>query len=239
MENQKLAHQKRRETMERKELDNPPSVIQDAVPASSQVIIEAKEHYRNVAKNSTFISFILAGLVVLLTYTVVNLYNRPPLIISYLQDNLGNLVAIQPLNKTGLTEADVLSWASKRTIDLQMVSFADYRDHLTSLRGYFVPEAFMEYQNALLRDKAIDRVKNDQLVKYAKPVEAPVLQSMKVVNGVLTWVVTMKISEHMAGGEYSSSSMDLEAEITIVRSNTTPNLDGLRVSKYLVSPEEH
>lgn len=228
-------HDKGREALERKEAQRPPSLIQDPVPASAQVVLEDRIFYRNFAKGSFFVAVIMAALALFLTVALINLYSRPPLTVSYLQDARGNLVTLRPLDQTELTEAEILDWASDRILDLQMVSFADYRDHLVGLRDYFVPAAFAEYQKALISNKTIDRVKNDRLVKYAEPVEAPVLQSMKVKNGVLTWVITMKIREFMAGGEYSSSSTDLEAEITIVRANKTINLDGVRISKYLVN----
>ncbi len=232
-EKEKL-HDKGREALARKESERPPSLSQDPVPASAQVILEDRIFYRNFAKGSFFVAVIMAALTMFLTIALINLYSRPPLTVSYLQDARGNLITLRPLDQTELTEADILDWAAERILDLQMVSFADYRDHLVGLRDHFVPAAFAEYQRSLTGNKTIDRVKNDRLVKYAEPLEAPVLQSMKVKNGVLTWKITMKIREYMAGGEYSSSSTDLEAEITIVRTNKTKNLDGVRISKYLV-----
>lgn len=232
-------HDKSREALARKESERPRSLIQDLVPASAQVVLEDRIFYRNFAKGSFFVAVIMAALAMFLTIALIKLYSRTPLTISYLQDARGNLVTLRPLDKTELTEAEILDWAAERILDLQLVSFADHRDHLIGLRDYFVPAAFAEYQKALVGNRTIDRVKNDRLVKYAEPLEAPVLQVMKIDNGVLSWRITMKIREYMAGGEYSSSSTDLEAEITIVRANKTKNLDGVKISKYLVNSAEY
>ncbi len=235
MSEQEKKHEERRQALEKKERDRPPSRSQDAVPASAQVILEDRYYYRAFAKWSFFVAGGMAVLAAVLTVALVNLYTRPPLTVSYLQDAKGNLVTLRPLDQTELTEAEILDWAAERILDLQKFSFADYRDHLVSLSDDFIPEAFTEYQRTLISNKTIDRIKNDRLVKYAEPIEAPVLQSVSKEGGVLTWVITMKIREYMAGGNYSSSSTDLEAEITIKRTNKTKNLDGIQISKYLVS----
>lgn len=235
MSEREKKHEQRRQALEKKERERPPTRSQDAVPASAQVILEDRYYYRAFAKWSFFVTASMAVLATIVTIALVNLYMKPPLTVSYLQDAKGNLVTLRPLDQTELTEAEILAWAAARILDLQKFSFADYRDHLVSLSDDFVPGAFAEYQRTLIRNKTIDRVKNDRLVKYAEPIEAPVLQSVSKESGVLTWVITMKIREYMAGGNYSSSSTELEAEITIKRTNKTKNLDGIQISKYLVS----
>ncbi len=223
--------------LEEGEINRPISQSQESVPASAQVILEDRYYYRTFAKWSFYLAFVMSALVVVLAVALAISYSRPPLTLSYLQDANGNLVTLRPLDQTELTEAEILDWAAKRILDLQRFSFVDYRDHLIGLSDFFVPEAFNEYQKTLIGNKTIDRIKNDRLVKYAEPAEAPVIQKISKDGGVLTWVITMKIRESMAGGEYSSSSTDLQAEITIVRSNQTKNLDGIQISRYLVTKE--
>lgn len=230
-----IKHNERLAQLEEREKNRPPTRAQDAVPASAQVILEDRIYYRSFAKWSFFMAMGMAVLACILTIALVYVFTRPPLTVSYLQDHKGNLVTLRPLSQTELSEAEVLDWAADKILQLQKFSFADYRDHLIGLSDDFIPEAFDEYQKALIANKTIDRVKNDKLVKYAEPIEAPVLQSVKQTNGVLTWVITMKIREYMAGGNYASSSTELEAEITIKRTNKTKNLDGIRISKYLVN----
>lgn len=203
------------------------------VPSSAYVILEGKEWYRNFAKLSLFGLLISLVCATVASLALAYVMTRPPETLSYLMDEDGRIVQFSSVRDPDNTESDVLNWATARILDMHKLTFNDYMNHVGGLRNDFAPEAFIEYQNALISSKSLEKVKNDQLVMWAEPLEAPRITMAKVVNGKFTWVVEMKIVQYMGGGKYTSTGTTLKSRMVIERTSRAHNLAGLVISKYL------
>lgn len=203
------------------------------VPASAQVVFQDKEWYKNFAKLSLFSLILVSACAVAVSLALAFVMTRPPETLSYLMDEDGRIVKLDSVRNPSLTEAEVLNWAAKKIDDIHRLSFTDYVDHVQSQRADFTPQAFVEYQKALLASKSLEKVKADNLVMWAVPKEAPKITAAKVVNGVFTWVVTMKITQFMGGGNYVTNGTDMEVTMVIERTSRARNLSGVVINKYL------
>lgn len=203
------------------------------VPASAQVVYQDKEWYKSFAKLSLFA--LLFSIVCAASVSVALAYvmSRPPETLSYLMDEDGRVVKLESIRNPSLTETEVLNWAAKKISDIHRLTFTDYVDHIQSQRADFTDQAFIEYQKALLASKSLEKVKADRLVMWAEPKEAPKIVDAKIVNGKFTWVVEMKITQYMGGGEYIANGTEMLATMVIERTSRARNLSGVVISKYL------
>jgi len=231
---EKEKHEGNRKAIEEKIRRTPMRHITDYnVPASAQVVIENIEWYRNFAKLSLFALLVVSACAASVSIALGYVMTRPPETLSYLMDEDGRVVKLESTRTQSLTETQVLDWAARKIGSIHSLTFTDYRDHVQSLRADFTKTAFLEYQRALLASKSLDKVKGDRLVMWAVPKEAPKLLSAKLVNGKFTWVVEMKITQYLAGGEYVASGTDMLATMTIERVSRARNLSGVVINKYL------
>jgi len=203
------------------------------VPASAQVVLENKEWYKNFAKLSLFALLFVAACAASVSLALAYVMSRPPETLSYFMDEDGRVVKLESIRNPSLTETEVLNWAAGKIKSIHSLTFTDYVDHVQSLRADFTDSAFLEYQKALLSSKSLEKVKRDRLVMWADPKEAPKIISAKVVNGKFTWVVEMKITQYLAGGEYIANGTEMRATVVIERTSRARNLSGVVISKYL------
>lgn len=206
-------------------------------PSSAHVVMEAKEWYQKFAK---FTLFGLVGVSIstaLIAISLVVVTSRPPVTLSYLMDGDGRVVRMDSIRNPSLTEAEVLNWAAKRIKDIHTLTFTDYVDHIQSLRDDFTPEAYDNYQYALLNSKNLEKVKRDRLMMWAVPTSAPRITQAKVVDGKFTWVVEMDLDQFMGGGSFITSASPIKGIMVVERVSRARNLSGVVVSKYLAKEQ--
>jgi hypothetical protein len=203
------------------------------VPASAQVVYQDKEWYKSFAKLSLFALLFVSACAASVSIALAYVMTRPPETLSYLMDEDGRVVKLESERNPSLTETEVLNWAAKKISDIHKLSFSDYVDHIQSQRADFTDQAFIEYQKALLASKSLEKVKSDRLVMWSEPKEAPKIIEAKVVNGIYTWVVQMKIIQYLGGGEYIANGTEMTSTMVIERTSRARNLSGVVISKYL------
>lgn len=204
------------------------------VPASSQVVFESTVWYRSFAKLSLFALVFSMVCSVALSLALAYVISKPPETLSYLMDSEGRVVKLEPVRNPGMSDSELLSWASNMVFKIHNISFADYEEHIMSLHHYFTADSFRQYQRALVDSKTIEKVKAQRLVMWVEPKSAPRILSAKVVNGKFTWVVEFELTQYVGGGSYSSYGSDLVATMVVERASRTTNLAGVVISKYLV-----
>lgn len=206
-------------------------------PSSAQVVLEASEWYRNFAKLTLFalVGVSICAAVIAVTLGIVT--SRPPLTLSYLMDGDGRVVRMESIRNPSLTEAEVLNWAAKRIKAIHTLTFTDYVDHIQSLRDDFTPEAYDNYQYALLNSKNLEKVKRDRLMMWAEPKSAPRITEAKVVNGKFTWVIEMNLDQYMGGGKFVTSATPIKGIMVVERVSRARNLSGVVISKYLAKEQ--
>jgi len=227
-------HEKKRQEIEKKTRESAMRHMPGFdVPASAHVIRDSAGWYRGFAKKTLYAVLGLGFCSVVLSIALYSVSTRAPETLSYLVDQDGRIVLLEPVSNPSVTETKVLKWAANKIKAIHSLSFTDYADHVGELRPDFTHQAFINYQKALLSSKTLEKVQNSRLVMYATPLEAPKIVSAKVISGVFTWVVEMKIMQHLEGGNYASSGTELIATIVIQRTSRASNLSGMVISKYL------
>tara|TARA_R110002074_G_scaffold400481_2_gene596052 strand:+ start:4729 stop:5463 length:735 start_codon:yes stop_codon:yes gene_type:complete len=229
-----IKHNEKRKKIEEKIRSTPIRRVPNCdIPASAQVVLENKEWYKSFAKLSLFALLFVSACAVSVSIALAYVMSRPPETLSYLMDEDGRIVQLESIRNPSLTETEVLNWAAGKIKAIHSLTFTDYVDHVQSLSADFTDTAFIEYQKALLSSKSLEKVKQDRLVMWADPKEAPKIISAKVVNGKFTWVVEMKITQYLAGGEYIANGTDMLATVVIERTSRARNLSGVVISQYL------
>ncbi len=203
-------------------------------PAAAQIIIENREWNRNVAKWSLIAAIVCVTSMLALSITLYKVATKEPPSLSYLVDQDGRMVRVESLSEPVVTDARLLMWASDRIQQIHSLAFTDYVDHIMGMSPYFTPAAFRNFQQSIIESKTIEKLKNQKLVMYMEPLEAPKIIQKGRVGGVYTWVVQMKIKQLMAGGEYSQTGNVMQVTMTIERVEQSVGLTGLVISKYLV-----
>lgn len=233
-EDHKLARERREASIRSTPLRSSKRTL---APSSAHVVLEAKEWYRGFAKLALYALVGVAFCAAMISIALAAVTSRPPETLSYLMDRDGRVVQLQSERRPTLTETQVLNWAAKRMKAIHTLTFTDYVDHVQSLRGDFTPEAFDNYQRALLASKNLEKVKNERLVMWAEPISAPRITQAKVINGKYTWVIEMHINQYMGGGEFVSSATPIKGIMVVERTSRARNLAGIVISKYLAKEQ--
>lgn len=211
----------------------PRGIPKCSVPSSSHVVLDNKEWYRSFAKLSLFALLFSTVCAASVSFALAYVMTRPPETLSYLMDEDGRVVKLESIRKPSLTNTEVSNWAADKILKIHSLTFTDYDDHIQSLRADFTTTAFNEYQKALKSSKSLEKILDDRLVMWAEPKEAPKIISAKESGGKFTWVVEMKITQYVGGGEYIANGTEMIATVVIERTSRTRNLSGVLISKYL------
>jgi len=203
-------------------------------PYGAELVLRNSEHYRSMAKNSLFAALGLLGLSIFLAFTVYALATRPVPVLSYMMDDKGHVVPLQPIRNPTVTDTQVLNWSRDRVVDLHTFTFTNWRGELQGLSKYFVKSAYENYIAALTNSKVIKKITNDKLLVTATPSRAPVITKKGVVNGVYMWTVEMPIIQTIEGGNTAPVNNNLVAQMVVQRVPRTETLDGIKVRSYLV-----
>ena len=211
----------------------PRGIPKCTAPSSSHVVLDNKEWYRSFAKISLYALLFSTVCAASVSFALAYVMTRPPETLSYLMDEDGRVVKLESIRKPSLTNTEVSNWAADKILDIHSLTFTDYDDHIQTLRSNFTINAFNEYQKALKSSKSLEKIRSDRLVMWAEPKEAPKIVSAKETGGKFTWVVEMKITQFVGGGEYIANGTEMLATIVIERTSRTRNLSGVVISKYL------
>lgn len=188
----------------------------------------SRERYEFVMKVTSGIVILCIVLVVSLVY----LATRPIQQRFFTTNSEGAIREIIALNKPIASEEEVLNWATQAVTKAYSMSFANYGQQLNDLKPNFIDAGWRGYEQALQRAGFIDGLLKNQYVTSAVPKKAPVVVARGLVNNVMGWRLQIPLIVTFTSAN-TSSSQEINVEVTVVRRDETENPQGLGIAQII------
>jgi intracellular multiplication protein IcmL len=182
-----------------------------------------------------FVMKVTSGFVILsiiLAVSIVYLATRPVQQRFFTTNSQGAIREILALNKPIASEEEVLNWATQAVTKAYSMSFANYGQQLNDLKPNFTDAGWRGYDQALQRAGFIDGLLKNQYVTSAVPKKAPVVVARGVVSGVFGWRLQIPLIVTFTSAN-TSSSQEINVEVTVVRRDETENPQGLGIAQII------
>lgn len=180
---------------------------------------------------------LLMGLLVniILASTLVYMITHPPLPKYFATSINGRITPLFPLNEPNQSDSAVLQWANQAAIASFTYNFVNYRDELQASSGFFTPEGWDQFLNALQQSNNLEAVKAKKLIVSAVATRAPIILQKGVLNGSFSWRVQMPILvTYQSASEFSQQNNIVTMLITRVSTLNSPR--GIGISQLVVGP---
>ncbi|KTD28717.1 type IV secretion protein DotI [Legionella israelensis] len=147
----------------------------------------------------------------------------------------GRITPLYPLNEPNQSDSAVLQWANQAAIAAFSYNFVNYRDELQAASGFFTPNGWQQFLNALQQSNNLDAVKAKKLVVSAVATRAPIILEKGVLNGRYSWRVQMPILvTYQSASEFTQQNNVVTMLITRVSTLNSPR--GIGISQFVVGP---
>ncbi len=177
---------------------------------------------------SVLINFILASL---LLYTLTH----PPAPKYFATSINGRITPLYPLSEPNQSDSAVLQWANMAAIAAFTYNFVNYRDELQASSGFFTPEGWTQFLNALQQSNNLESVKAKKLIVSAVATRAPIILQKGLLNGVYSWRVQMPILvTYQSASEFSQQNNVVTILITRISPLNSPR--GIGIAQFVVGP---
>ncbi len=213
-------------------------VSMEGVQYTAESVIDKNTFYRKITMGMLYLMFTLIAAITIAILVIGYVSVRPPITLTYSIDNDGNIVELAPIDVAGMTDADLLDWATKRAMNIHELSFHDWEDHVQSMSSYFTEEGHVNYQWALKKSDLFRRITENNQVSWAEPASAPRIRKAEVINGVFTWVVDMEFYVYIGGGNKSTIPVLASAVMVVQRTDKAVNNYGVLINQYLADVKE-
>lgn len=174
----------------------------------------------------------LAVLSVLLAIFIVYLATRPVEYRYFTTDSRGGIREIIALNRPIQSDEEVLNWATLSVTKAYSMSFANYGQQLNDLKINFTDAGWRGYEQALQRAGFLEALLKNQYVTSAVPKKAPVVIAKGIVNDVFGWRLQVPLIVSFTSAN-TSSSQEINVEVTVVRRPEVENPSGLGIAQIL------
>lgn len=147
----------------------------------------------------------------------------------------GRITPLFPLNEPNQSDSAVLQWANQAAIAAFTYNFVNYRSELQASSGFFTPEGWTQFLNALESSNNLDAVKAKKLIVSAVATRAPIILQKGVLNNRFSWRVQMPILvTYQSASEFSQQNNIITLLITRVSTLNSPR--GIGIAQFVVSP---
>ncbi|KTD53373.1 protein IcmL (DotI) [Legionella santicrucis] len=205
----------------------------------------AQDALTTVALRNTFykdsqrkvvLALLIALLVnVILAFMLVYMITHPPAPKYFATSINGRITPLFPLNEPNQSDSAVLQWANQAAIAAFTYNFVNYRDELQASSGFFTPEGWDQFLNALQQSNNLDAVKAKKLIVSAVATRAPIILQKGVLNGNYSWRVQMPILvTYQSASEFTQQNNVVTMLITRVSTLNSPR--GIGISQFVVGP---
>jgi intracellular multiplication protein IcmL len=205
----------------------------------------AEEALAAVAMRNTFyrdgqrklmIALLLSVLInLVLASFLVYLVTHPPQPKYFATSINGRITPIFPLNEPNQSDSAVLQWANQAAIAAFTYNFVNYRDELQVSSGFFTPEGWTQFLNALKQSNNLDAVKAKKLIVSAVATRAPIILQKGLLNGRYSWRVQMPILvTYQSASEFTQQNNVVTMLITRVSTLNSPR--GIGIAQFVVGP---
>ncbi len=174
------------------------------------------------------VNFVLASM-------LVYILTHPPAPKYFATSINGRITPLFPLNEPNQSDSAVLQWANQAAIAAFTYNFVNYRDELQASSGFFTPEGWDQFLNALQQSNNLEAVKAKKLIVSAVATRAPIILQKGVLNGSFSWRVQMPILvTYQSASEFTQQNNVVTMLITRVSTLNSPR--GIGISQFVVGP---
>jgi len=147
----------------------------------------------------------------------------------------GRITPLFPLNEPNQSDSAVLQWANQAAIATYTYNFVNYRTELQASSGFFTPDGWDQFLNALQQSNNLDAVRAKKLIVSAVATRAPIILQKGILNGSYAWRVQMPLLvTYQSASEFSQQNNVVTMLITRVSTLNSPR--GIGISQFVVGP---
>jgi len=165
-----------------------------------------RDNYRKLLRYLLGLSVIAAVLSALL---VVELMSRGEPAY-YATTTTGRIVSLNSLSEPIVTSDYITQWASLATRSILNLHFDNYQNDLQQASGYFTPNGWASFQDALKKSGMLDTITGDKLDASAIVNGSPVILDREVLHGNYTWRIQLPVLV-----TYTSASASQQANFMV------------------------
>jgi hypothetical protein len=161
---------------------------------------------------------------------------RPTLLyyVRRIDQPLGTERRIMGLEMPILTQNAILSWSSTAVTEIMTFNFADYNQRLSLFSDRFLPESWVKFVDALLKQDVINKFKHYNLVLTAAPSAPAIIVSEGIdeKTGDYQWVVQVPVILNYVTNNNKNTRSSQLVELTLVRVSTLENPYGIAIKTW-------
>ncbi len=199
------------------------------------VVALRNKFYKDSQRKVIFALLLAIVVNLVLGSMLVYIITHPPAPKYFATSINGRITPLFPLDQPNQSDSAVLQWANQAAIAAFTYNFVNYRDELQSSSGFFTPEGWDQFLNALQQSNNLDAVKAKKLIVSAVATRAPIILQKGVLNGNFSWRVQMPILvTYQSASEFTQQNNVVTMLITRVSTLNSPR--GIGIAQFVVGP---
>lgn len=204
---------------------------QDALMA----VMTRNRYYKKGQRRMTSVLLISMLVNVLLGYLLLHIINNPPAPRYFATAINGRIIPLFPLDQPNQADDSLLQWASSAAIAAFTYNFVNYREELQASSGFFTPDGWQLFLNALEQSNNLDAVRVKRLIVSATAINPATIVQKSIIDGRYTWRVQIPIQvTYQSPTEYTQQNNLVTLLITRVSTLNTPQ--GIGIAQFVVAP---
>lgn len=199
------------------------------------VVALRNKFYKDSQRKVIFALLIAILVNLVLGLMLVYIITHPPAPKYFATSINGRIIPLFPLDQPNQSDSAVLQWANQAAIASFTYNFVNYRDELQASSGFFTPEGWDQFLNALQQSNNLDAVKAKKLIVSAVATRAPIILQKGILNGSFSWRVQMPILvTYQSASEFTQQNNVVTMLITRVSTLNSPR--GIGIAQFVVGP---
>ena len=201
-----------------------------------EITITLRSHFLDDGRSKLIVAIIISFLLnVIFIQLITDIHRHPPPPKYFAISQFGRITPVIPLNKPNHSRATILQWANRAVIAVFSYGFINYRAELEAASGFFTPEGWNNYLQALNASDFLNLIKTQRLVVSSVATSAPFVTTEGTINGRYAWRIQMSIVVTMQNEyQYKQSSYVISA--LIVRESSLDSPMGIGIAQLVVQP---
>lgn len=199
-------------------------------------VVALRNKFYKDSQRKVILALLIALIVnIVLAVLLVYMITHPPAPKYFATSINGRITPLFPLNEPNQSDSAVLQWANQAAIAAFTYNFVNYRDELQASSGFFTPEGWDQFLNALQQSNNLDAVKAKKLIVSAVATRAPIILQKGVLNGNFSWRIQMPILvTYQSASEFTQQNNVVTMLITRISTLNSPR--GIGISQFVVGP---
>lgn len=198
-----------------------------------ETVVLRNDFYRDGYRKSLSIILFLIISNLLMGGVVLKLYSQKPEARFFATSSDGRIIPILPLSEPGLSNAEIIDWATKAAIKTYSYDHVNYRASLQEVSEMFTGEGWTNFQKALTNTRSLNTVIAQKSVMTAVPTGAAIIRERGKRNGRYMWKIQIPMLVKIEGGQ--SIALPVMVTMLVQRVSLINNPKGVAIVNYVVS----